>query len=577
VPWGSAGLPASGADRDAIEAAFATLDAAVDAVGDLLLSESVYRLVTGNVAAGGASLDSLASGVRPPEPAFAEAPRSGTPISHRVALVLRDDTLPAAWTAIPLTPRALAEPRLNAWTAGLLGDPALVRCTVRVASAGGTERIAEVTLAALGMQPLDVLVVLSTLGESLGATSELDRRVAIAAGATATDTVTITYERAASETASAWRTFAEAAEVARAIAAALSVARPLAVGDLVLPEDGGEATATSAADGRAAAVQSALADAATALSNAATATAASDTTATRAALVAALMGIAAFGIAGTVPLPGAATAGLLTLAASAGTEAARRIASAAAATDDASRVAACLGAHAWYLPAFTPDGAEGLADALAARGSLVTSAREPRRWLRQAAMVREPLGAWRRAWAYGATFGSLAPAVDLVQWPGMGGRWCALPFDAPEERPRAGTTALVAWTDGGTLPSAAETWSGLLIDQWVDLIPASEETTGIAFRYDAPGAAAPQAVILAVPPTGLKAWDADTLLGTIGEAIALVRLRAVDGDLLGALAQALPAIYVAENPAGDAISLRLSDRLIADPTILGLRALGGTS
>lgn len=41
---------------------------------------------------------------------------------------------------------------------------------------------------------------------------------------------------------------------------------------------------------------------------------------------------------------------------------------------------------------------------------------------------------------------------------------------------------------------------GLLIDEWVEVIPNKEETTGISFNYDQPNAEAPQSILLAIPP-----------------------------------------------------------------------------
>ena len=43
---------------------------------------------------------------------------------------------------------------------------------------------------------------------------------------------------------------------------------------------------------------------------------------------------------------------------------------------------------------------------------------------------------------------------------------------------------------------------GLVIDEWVETVPAAEVTTGVAFNFDAPGARPPQGVLLAVAPPG---------------------------------------------------------------------------
>jgi len=51
IPWGSGGIPASGALRVALETLLGQLDDTVDAVADLLLSESVFQLVRGSTPA----------------------------------------------------------------------------------------------------------------------------------------------------------------------------------------------------------------------------------------------------------------------------------------------------------------------------------------------------------------------------------------------------------------------------------------------------------------------------------------------------------------------------------------------
>jgi hypothetical protein len=56
---------ALGSQPDGIEAELRALDDAVDAASDLLLAESVFQLVRGNTAGVGATLDTMAQGVRP--------------------------------------------------------------------------------------------------------------------------------------------------------------------------------------------------------------------------------------------------------------------------------------------------------------------------------------------------------------------------------------------------------------------------------------------------------------------------------------------------------------------------------
>ena len=61
IPWTEPGLAATAVQRAAIEAELAALDDAVDAVSDLLLSESVFQVLKGSPAGAAATLDSLAT------------------------------------------------------------------------------------------------------------------------------------------------------------------------------------------------------------------------------------------------------------------------------------------------------------------------------------------------------------------------------------------------------------------------------------------------------------------------------------------------------------------------------------
>src|SRR5262249_26433503 len=149
----------------------------------------VFQLVRGNLTAGTASLDALAQGNRSPDPGILQTPRLGLTIAHRVALVVGDVEHPTPGDDWPdATPRATAEPLLDAWVGSLLGDPHNVRCRVSVPDPQDGDpdhrREIAVTLYALGLRPLDVLALAGAAGAT-AEDSELDRRVvAKALGAT---------------------------------------------------------------------------------------------------------------------------------------------------------------------------------------------------------------------------------------------------------------------------------------------------------------------------------------------------------------------------------------------------------
>jgi|GEM_PF-932922 len=618
-----AGLTTSGDDKQQLQGLVDRLTGLLDGVADLMLGEAVYQAVRGNTAASVATLDAMAQGLRPPEPEVARAPRSGSSLTHRVIVALAPPVAPTpdGWPAQP-TPRAAAEPSLDRWVAQQLGDPRQVRCRVAVLApaAGDPEQLQplqDVTLADLGLHPLDLLA-LSALAAQAPAGSELDRRVAYAAlsqpdaprGAT-WQSVRIVYAPDPSWDRGTVRSFPELLEQARAIQAALGSARALAPADLLLPEQAalgaraewqGEQT-----DQRATAARAALANTIESLISA-NATLASSLAAYQSQpgsslpnpqpLRVALLAAAMFGLAEGLPDSASnpmvdsgqpeweqerarqrtveLAEALLAQAGRVQRELERRKAEAAAIavpnTQDAAwaRAAgqvmrAVFGADLLFLPAFKLErpSADELALSLVdpPRIEAATSGQRHNRirlWLQGAARVRPALERWRRLELYAGALGAGQAPFDVLQLPYKAGeRWAALPFADESERPPSGRLSIALQRPDQL--AAAGLWRGLMIDEWPEVIPGRSEQTGIAFHYDRPGAEPPHAVLLAVSPQPQGRWKLDDLIAAVNEGLDLARVRSADAELLGALGQWLPALFVADNTGDDLAQQRESD------------------
>jgi hypothetical protein len=74
--------------------------------------------------------------------------------------------------------------------------------------------------------------------------------------------------------------------------------------------------------------------------------------------------------------------------------------------------------------------------------------------------------------------------------------------------------------------------SGLLIDDWTEVIPVDEEITGITFNYNQPNSCPPQALLLAVTPEVKGYWTWEDLVGTLNDTLARAKRRAVEPLLL---------------------------------------------
>ena len=610
VPWGSAGFPAGGADRAGIEAELVRLDQTVDAVSDLLLAEGVYQLVKGSPSVAAATLDAMAQGtVRPPDPEIATQPRRGTPLTHKVVLLAGGNgaALPAGYPALP-TPRAALEPRLDAWLGQLFGPAARYECAVEFGPEEAPTGFAQVALDDLRLRPIDLLLLADTKSAgSAKAADELDRRVLEAAhaklGLVVETQARIAYGRSAGFDPAADRCFGDLLELARAARVVIAKSRPLTPEDLVAEDRGDDA---KAADHRTTEALARVANARTALdlagqtldpliagAKAVAPAAAFDLSALRAAL----RGLAAQGVAGAWPVSSfehtlPLRLELIAQGESVAKEVARRLDKSAVllteaakpihATDSRFLLGAArdaldllVGAAMPFLPRFDPPVPAELGNALA-HGSSATfidaDAAKRRAAIRQfevaVGRVRPALEAWRRLEILGGALGRSPAPRGLAQLPHeASARWVALPFADESKRPRPGRTSLLFYQ--ADTPAPAVPWAGLLLDQWVETIPLPTEQTGVAFHYDDPGAEAPQAVLVAVPPVpDAKRWELSWLVGALKETLDLARIRGVDAELLGEFGQILPAICLADSTDDVTVRSTFLEAIAREPMLV---------
>ena len=179
-PFGVANLPtATTAEAAAISAEANALLDVYDAIADLALAEGVHQAVQGNFERIGATLDAYTSGNFPPDPQVVQTGPSGIALTHRVAVQLTPGL------AVPpgATPRAQAEPALDAWVGGVLPPFNQIGCVVTWTDPAGVVQSFAVSLADLGLHPLDVLALAKP--DAVQTMTELDDRIlrAVLAGA----------------------------------------------------------------------------------------------------------------------------------------------------------------------------------------------------------------------------------------------------------------------------------------------------------------------------------------------------------------------------------------------------------
>jgi len=130
-------------------------------------------------------------------------------------------------------------------------------------------------------------------------------------------------------------------------------------------------------------------------------------------------------------------------------------------------------------------------------------------------------------------------------------RWVGLPLEAGKSLP--GGKLSIAVQSAGNV-DVRQPLAGMLIDEWVEVVPSATETTGIALQYDQPNAAPPQTILVAVPPDVESPWTIWSLQQVLLETLDLARIRAVDSVTLDEVGHYLPALYFAYNTLGDTVS-----------------------
>jgi hypothetical protein len=540
----------------------------IDAVSDALTAETAYQMVRGNTSRLASTLNAVATGeAPPPELEVAITPRSGIPLTHRV-LQLFSGKPPAAtgWAAASTSARATAEPMLNSWVARLLGNPKKVRCTVELLdSAGAVNETRKLLLSDLKLAPLDVVFGVEPLAGA-GQISEIEQRVLYQARLGSNgfpQQARLRVQHARPDDLGAQElTLLDVLEQARKVRRLLTTARAADSEDLNPPEraEAGEANVTEL-NTRVTKAERALQAAHKALDTLVRKGAAAESDALRTAL----LKLGCLGFQAAVPVTAigddpTARAALNTQGIALLKESKARIAQmdaliAAPALAERrarreqllERMRTVFGSSFVAMPLFTYDNSEELKSALAANEHVQGG--DPLNvytWFTRAARVRDPLARWSAPLNGAEVLGTgESLRLEVAQLPfNADDRWVGLP---PEEGKdvQAGKLSLVVHP-ASTL-KVDQPLCGLLIDEWVEVVPSSKETTAIAFQFNPPDACAPQSVLLAVPPVPEQPWTVATLHRVLVETLDLAKLRAVDAEALGEIGHYMPAMFFAFN------------------------------
>lgn len=495
----------SESDRAAVTPLLDDLADALDAVGDLVLAESVHQLVGGNPIRAGLTADTLGRGEDVPDTfRVLRTPHRARALTHRTAVLLPAE--PTASTGWPVDPLAALQPALEAWVAHLLGPATGWTLAGRLGDGQAEPRPFELTADRLGLGALSVVL------DAAGAEPAALRRAVQSAMGVLPETPVVF-------TGPGWSGLHGRAARIRSL---LSTAQPLLPSHLP-DRAAGRSVDTTKLRTRLAAFAESLSLAGHPAKDKVRRLATEKVTSesTNAWLARARTELA--------PVLGADLPLLLGLTATTPPPAGRGNLPGADIEDWLRRNAAVRPMvrtlHETLL----------LAGNRAGRVERLRAAQHPT--------------AEGDAWIGGPfPTGQRPPAMTHLVW--------HAPHDIAADAKVTGVV-LDEWIE--LLPGSDQPPPG------PDPAPETE-LTGVAFHYDRPDAEAPHSVLLAVPPDLDRGWTSDGLMQVLRETLELAKLRAVDHQDLSALNSLLPGIRIAQQSAtGRALARIETKRDDTDP------------
>jgi hypothetical protein len=169
-------------------------------------------------------------------------------------------------------------------------------------------------------------------------------------------------------------------------------------------------------------------------------------------------------------------------------------------------------------------------DAARAPARLVVEREALERFVTVASFVRPALRRLGHARDLSAFAGNPTVPVHVLQHPD--GEWAGGTLSKP------GTGAeIVCFTAFGKPGEQRAT--GVLLDNWMDIVPSATEVSGIAISYDQPDAQPPQSMLLVVPPrvhpgagATPRRWLFEDVVIALDDTLELAKIRAIEPEHL---------------------------------------------
>jgi hypothetical protein len=243
-------------------------------------------------------------------------------------------------------------------------------------------------------------------------------------------------------------------------------------------------------------------------------------------------------------------------------------------------VSALLGEGFRILPRFTLSAAQAdeWQNAFEARASLLSHAATLHDfpiddWLYGVARVRTKMHDLEKVIQVAAAFERSEPSLVPVQFPFIAGEpWLALELPPTFDVTRAGEHLLYSAIYAGTgFDKTASAHGGLMLDEWTEVVPGTNETAGLTFHYDRPNSEPAHAMLLVTPASVGESWQWLDVERAVPDTFALAKTRAAEPRDVSAtpLARLLPATLMAFTSSGISIGSQLhtADVMFASPEV----------
>lgn len=167
-------------------------------------------------------------------------------------------------------------------------------------------------------------------------------------------------------------------------------------------------------------------------------------------------------------------------------------------------------------------------------------------WMQGLSMVREQVRSMQ-------TIGNLrnilqatagersAQIIQLPYLPGQKNRWIGQEFPDDFEPSPMATSMVFEFSDGTDLSAPI---AGLLVDEWKEKLPVKQVSAAVSIKYNQANSEAAQCMLLLASPEQKGNWDFDYVLKAVSETMLMAKKRAIDTETIQTtwMSQFLPAI-----------------------------------